>query len=124
MRALVVDDSRAARSILRRTLVEAGFAVEEAADGHEAATRLSDGAPPDVAFVDWNMPVMSGLDLVKWVRERTELDDMVVMMVTSESEPRQLVRALNAGANEYLMKPFTRDALLGKLDLLGLKRRD
>jgi len=75
---------------------------------------------PDVACIDWNMPVMDGLELVTTVRRRRELRSMALMMVTSESEQSQVVKALAAGAHEYLFKPFTPDALLAKLELLGL----
>lgn len=123
MKALVVDDSRAARSILRNALKERGFSVTEAADGEEALDRMKSGELPDIALVDWNMPVMNGLEFIKALRAEDAWSDVTVLMVTSEVETRQLVRALNAGANEYLMKPFTKDLLFQKLDLLGFIER-
>lgn len=125
MIALVVDDSRAMRRIVGGVLRRAGMDVLEAGDGQEALDVLDrhlaeGGAVPDLACVDWNMPVMDGLELVMTVRRRRELRPMALMMVTSESEQSQVVRALAAGAHEYLFKPFTPDALLAKLELLGL----
>lgn len=121
MRALVIDDSRAMRSILRRTLVDLGFEVEEAGDGQQALDVLISGELlPDVCLVDWNMPVMNGLDFVTTVRRTREWRQITLMMVTTESEHTQVVRALAAGAHEYVIKPFTGDAIVDKLSLLGL----
>ncbi|MEX2291025.1 MAG: response regulator [Mycobacteriales bacterium] len=121
MRALVIDDSRAMRSILRRTLAELGFEVEEAGHGQEAIDLLTTGeALPDVCLVDWNMPVMNGLEFVSAVRRTKEWRQITLMMVTTESEHSQVVRALAAGAHEYVIKPFTGDAIVDKLNLLGL----
>ncbi|MGN6302537.1 MAG: response regulator [Angustibacter sp.] len=121
MRALVIDDSRAMRRIVSRILVGLGYEVVEAADGQEALDVLNAGGPlPDLACVDWNMPVMDGLAFVTTVRANREWRDLTLMMVTTESEQSQIVRALAAGAHEYLIKPFTPDALRDKLLLLGL----
>lgn len=121
MRALVIDDSRAMRSILRRTLVELGFEVEEAGHGQEAIDLVASGdVLPDVCLVDWNMPVMNGLEFVTAVRRIREWRQITLMMVTTESEHSQVVRALAAGAHEYVIKPFTGDAIVEKLKLLGL----
>lgn len=120
MRALVVDDSRAMRSILSRYLLGLGYEVVQAGDGQEALDVLGAGAPVDVALIDWNMPVMNGLELVERCRKDADLRSVTLMMVTTESEQSQIVRALAAGAHEYLIKPFTREALVEKLDLLGL----
>jgi two-component system chemotaxis response regulator CheY len=120
MRALVVDDSRAMRSILSRYLLGLGYEVVQAGDGQEALEVLGAGAPVDVALIDWNMPVMNGLELVERCRKDADLRSVTLMMVTTESEQSQIVRALAAGAHEYLIKPFTREALVEKLDLLGL----
>lgn len=120
MLALVVDDSRAMRSILTRLLTGLGFDVAQAADGAEALSVLDAGSRPDVILVDWNMPVMDGLTLVKSVRARQDLRDISLMMVTTESEQGQIVRALAAGAHEYVIKPFTDEVIAEKLALLGL----
>lgn len=121
MRALVVDDSRAMRSILRSALAKEGFEVVEAANGREALDRLRNDERPDLALVDWNMPEMNGIELISIVRADTGFAGMRVVMVTTETEPEQVRRALAAGADEYIMKPFTRDALQMKLVALGLR---
>jgi two-component system, chemotaxis family, chemotaxis protein CheY len=120
MHALVVDDSRAMRSILARLMTQLGFEVAQAGDGQEALDQLDAGLRPAVALVDWNMPVMDGLTFIKAVRGRDEFRDMSLMMVTTESEHGNIVRALAAGAHEYVIKPFTEDVITEKLALLGL----
>ena len=121
MKALIIDDSRAMRMLLRRIVSSNGFEVVEAGNGQEALDALAVGPLPDVALIDWNMPVMDGLTFVNSVRARPEYRGITLMMVTTESERTQIVRALAAGAHEYLIKPFTEDALLSKFDLLGLR---
>jgi len=120
MRALVIDDSRTMRRIVSRVLVGLGYEVVEAADGRQALDALAVGPLPDLCCVDWNMPVMDGLTFVTRVRDNRDWRDITLMMVTTESEHGQIVRALATGAHEYLIKPFTPDALREKLDLLGL----
>jgi two-component system chemotaxis response regulator CheY len=121
MRVLIVDDSRAMRRIIGRILSDAGFEVLEAGDGQEAIDVLEAQAElPTLACVDWNMPVMDGLTFVTEVRRRPEWRVITLMMVTTESESDRIVRALAAGAHEYLIKPFTADAMVEKLGLLGL----
>ncbi len=120
MLALVVDDSRAMRSILTRLLSGLGFDVAQAGDGAEALAVLDAGTRPEVILVDWNMPVMDGLTFIKNVRARDDLRDISLMMVTTESEQGQIVRALAAGAHEYVIKPFTDEVIAEKLALLGL----
>jgi two-component system chemotaxis response regulator CheY len=118
-RALVVDDSRAIRRIIGRTLDGLGFAVAEAADGREGLVRLGE-SDAEVVLVDWNMPEMGGLEFVRAVRADPGRADVRLVMVTSEAELGHMVEALEAGADEYLMKPFTPGALSDKLALLGL----
>ncbi len=123
MRALVIDDSRVMRTVLGRELTKLGYEVEEAADGQQALERLeatAEGELPDLCTVDWNMPVMDGLTFVQRVRQRPEWRAITLMMVTTEGEHGQLVRALAAGAHEYLIKPFPPEAFVDKLALLGL----
>lgn len=120
MLALVVDDSRAMRSILTRLMSGLGFEVAQAGDGAQALAVIDAGARPDVVLVDWNMPVMNGLEFIKTVRGRQDLRDVSLMMVTTESEQSQIVRALAAGAHEYVIKPFTDEVIAEKLALLGL----
>lgn len=122
MRALVIDDSRTMRMVLARQLTQLGFEVFEAGDGQQALDALEAcGADlPVLATVDWNMPVMDGLSFVQSVRTRPHWRAITLLMVTTEAEHGQIVRALAAGAHEYLIKPFSPDALVDKLDLLGL----
>jgi two-component system chemotaxis response regulator CheY len=120
MRALVVDDSRAMRAILSRLMEQLGFEVTQAGDGRQALDILEAGLRPQVALVDWNMPVMDGLTFIKTCRDNDEFRDITLMMVTTESEQAQIVRALAAGAHEYVIKPFTEEVIAEKLALLGL----
>jgi len=121
MLALVVDDSRAVRSTLRRMLNNNGFDVLEAGHGVEALERLhAEPSVPDLALVDWNMPEMDGLDLVRSLRQERRFAELPVMMVTAETDPSQIARALMAGADEYAMKPLDEESLVEKLALLGL----
>jgi two-component system, chemotaxis family, chemotaxis protein CheY len=119
MRALIVDDSRFVRDYLRGLLEEKGIECEEAADGRAGMLRMHDGDPFDLALVDWNMPVMDGFDMLRSLRAEG-YSDVKVMMVTTEAENDFIVRALDAGADEYLMKPFDDEALTEKLAMLGL----
>lgn len=120
MKALVVDDSRTTRMIIRKLLTGIGYEVAEASQGQEALTHLDTEGTVDVVLIDWNMPVMNGLDLVVAIRSDRTMDDVRLVMVTSETEIDYVSRALAAGANEYVMKPFTADSLKEKLALLGL----
>ncbi|MCL3860893.1 response regulator [Actinotalea sp. K2] len=120
MRALVIDDSRTMRRIIVGVLTALGFETVEAADGRQALDVLEQGIEVDLACIDWNMPVMNGLEFVVAVRERKDWRGVTLMMVTTESEHGQIVRALAAGAHEYMIKPFTPDAVKEKLQLLGL----
>lgn len=121
MLALVIDDSRAIRMILSRILTNLGFEVREAGNGKEALDVLGAAETvPSVALVDWNMPEMNGLEFVAAVRDDPKYRSMALMMVTTESEQSQIVRALAAGAHEYVIKPFTPDAIEEKLALLGV----
>jgi len=120
MRALVIDDSRTMRRIVADILAGLGFDTSLAGNGREALDLLDAGDAFDLACIDWNMPVMDGLEFVVAVRARREWRDLTLIMVTTEGEHGQVVRALAAGAHEYVMKPFTPDALASKLALLGL----
>jgi two-component system chemotaxis response regulator CheY len=120
--ALVVDDSKTVRMILTRLLKEVGFrSVAQAGDGREALDHLRD-SPPELVLVDWNMPVMSGLEFLVEMRSHRLYDNIAVVMVTTESEMPQVVQALEAGANEYVMKPFTKDVIQEKLQILEASR--
>jgi two-component system chemotaxis response regulator CheY len=119
MRALIVDDSRFVRGLLRGLLEERGIECEEAVDGHAGMDQLYGGAHFDLALLDWNMPVMDGLAMLKQLRAEG-FDGLKVMMVTTEADNDFIIRALDAGADEYLMKPFDDEALSEKLAMLGL----
>jgi len=119
--ALVVDDSRAVRMILAKTLRGLGYEVREAADGGEAlAVIAAEKNALKLVLADWNMPRVNGLEMLKQVRQNSALDSLAVVMVTTETEMGQMAAALEAGANEYVMKPFTRDILIEKLQLAGI----
>ena len=109
------------RLILRRIVGQFGFDVVEAEDGKAALDLLAGMDPvPELALVDWNMPNMNGLEFVTKAREDARLREMTLGMVTTESEQSHIVRALAAGAHEYVIKPFTSEAMTEKLALLGL----
>jgi two-component system, chemotaxis family, chemotaxis protein CheY len=119
MRALIVDDSRFVREYVRGLLEDKGFDCEEAVDGRAGLETLHSSPAFDLALVDWNMPNMNGLELLTQLRA-DGFNDMRVLMVTTEAENDNIMRALDAGADEYLMKPFDEEALGEKLDMLGL----
>jgi two-component system chemotaxis response regulator CheY len=120
LQALIVDDSRAIRSILGSLLRQIGFDVAEAGNGKEGLERLNEINQLHLVLVDWNMPVMNGLEFVQAVRADHRYDQLPLMMVTTETEMSQVARALEAGVNEYVMKPTTKDVILEKLQLLGI----
>jgi two-component system chemotaxis response regulator CheY len=108
------------RSILSRMLRGLGFEVLEAGNGREGMQRLQESAKIDLALVDWNMPEMNGLEFIRTVRAEQSYNGVLLMMVTTETEMDNVVRALAAGANEYVMKPFTQEVILEKLQIFGL----
>jgi two-component system chemotaxis response regulator CheY len=120
MKAMVVDDSRPIRRIEGDILRDLGFETVEAGNGRQALERLEDGELPRVILVDWNMPEMNGLDFIRAVRSEARFKSIVMLMVTTEIETDQMLKALSAGADEYLMKPFQREGLVDKLRLLGV----
>lgn len=123
MQALVIDDSKAMRMILGRMLRDIGFDVADAADGSLGLEALAAGLDPDLVLVDWHMPVMTGIEFVVAVRQAPFDYTGLVMLVTTETEADQIAQALDAGADEYLMKPFDRDGIVSKLHLLGMDVR-
>lgn len=120
MHALVIDDSRTIRTIIGKTLRELGLAVVEAGNGREGLEQLERSPEVALVLVDWNMPEMNGLDFIKAVRARRDYDHIRIVMVTTETEQEQVLRALEAGANEYVMKPFTKEILIAKLSLMDV----
>lgn len=119
MKVLVVDDSKVTRGMIGRILREFGFEIIEASNGLEALEKVRIERP-ELALVDWNMPEMNGYEFIKAVRSDPEYDYMKIMMVTTESDIDQMTAALEAGANEYTMKPFTKEIITEKLAILGV----
>jgi two-component system chemotaxis response regulator CheY len=109
------------RAILGRILKELGFEVTEAGHGREGLERLQQESKLALALVDWNMPEMNGLEFVRAVRANHAYDGLRLMMVTTASEAEAMVTALEAGADEYVMKPFTKDVILEKLAIMGIE---
>lgn len=120
-KALVVDDSRAIRTILTKTMAGCGFEVCQASNGHEAMQLLErECSGITIVLCDWHMPEMDGLQFVKEMRSDRRFASILVMMVTTETNMEQMAAAFQAGANEYVMKPFTSELIADKLRLLGL----
>lgn len=116
---LVVDDSRVIRKVARRMLEEIGFTVDEAGDGQQALERCAQ-ALPQFILLDWNMPVMNGLDFLEALRQTPGGDGPVVVFCTTENDIEHIQAALEAGASEYIMKPFDREILEAKLASVGV----
>jgi two-component system chemotaxis response regulator CheY len=116
---LIVDDSRVVRKVARRILEDLHFAIEEAADGKLALDACLKKMP-DVVLLDWNMPVMSGIDFLRQLRRAPGGESPVVVFCTTENDIQHIQEAIGAGANEYIMKPFDSDILQAKLAQVGL----
>ena len=116
---LVVDDSKVVRMVARKILEELGFSVVEAEDGQVALDKSMDSMP-DVVLLDWNMPVMSGMEFLKLLRQSGHSDQPKVVFCTTENDMAHIRAALEAGADEYVMKPFDRETLHVKLQLVGV----
>jgi two-component system, chemotaxis family, chemotaxis protein CheY len=119
-KALVVDDSRATRSALRRILTSVGFDVAEAEHGEHALEVMRADPTIELVLVDWNMPVMDGFSLIKAIRKERQWAMLPIMMVSAEVDQKQIARAVMAGADEYVMKPFDSETLIAKLQSLGI----
>jgi len=119
MYALIVDDSRAMRMMIGRIVRNMGYQTIEAGDGVEALEVLAASETPRLILVDWNMPNMNGLELVQKIRCEPRYRDTTVVMVTTETEMDNMTRAIEAGADEYIMKPFTPESLAEKLEEVG-----
>jgi len=120
VRALIIDDSKALRAIVGKLVKGLGFEVLEAGNGREGLEQLQSRGMVDISLVDWNMPDMNGIEFIRAVRAQDQYNAMKVMVITTQTEIDHITKALESGANEYLMKPFTRDALLEKLQMLGI----
>jgi two-component system, chemotaxis family, chemotaxis protein CheY len=120
-KALIVDDSKTIRMVLGKIMRELGYETCEAANGQDGLNVVEkEKGAVNLVLADWNMPVMNGLDMVKHLRENPDNAELKVIMVTTETEIGNMVSALEAGANEYVMKPFTKDILKEKLEMVGI----
>jgi two-component system chemotaxis response regulator CheY len=120
---LIIDDSKAMRGFLDALAVELSFTTVQAEDGRDALAKLMENDPTepfDIALVDWDMPHMSGIEFVEVVRRNRDYDNLKLMMVTANNTVEKLTQALEAGANDFLMKPVTKESLAEKLQILGL----
>lgn len=118
-RCLVVDDSSVIRKIARQILEELDFSISEAGDGQVALTKCREGMP-EAILLDWNMPVMNGLEFLTALRQEEGGDQPVVVFCTTENDMDHISRAISAGANEYVMKPFDREIIEAKFHEVGL----
>ncbi|MGE4047168.1 MAG: PleD family two-component system response regulator [Acetobacteraceae bacterium] len=116
---LVVDDSRVVRKVARRILETHGFEVSEAADGQQALTACRE-AMPDCVLLDWNMPVMDGISFLRQLRGEFGPDQPPVVFCTTENDTDHISAAIESGAQEYIMKPFDEEILIGKFSQVGL----
>jgi len=119
VRALVIEDSRITRKILTRMLNRMGYDTVEATNGREGLERLREMGASDLVLVDWNMPEMDGFEFLRAVRANREYDSVPLVMVTTHNDMDSVARALEAGATEFIMKPFTEDVIREKLELVG-----
>jgi two-component system chemotaxis response regulator CheY len=123
MKMLIVDDSKAMRSFLQHIAGELSFQTEEAENGRDGLSKLINNDPRDpfaVALVDWEMPNMNGLELVRTIRRNRDFNALKLMMVTTQNGLEHVTAALAAGADDFLMKPVTKELLEEKLQILGM----
>lgn len=123
MRMLIIDDSKAMRGFLRHLAGELSFEITEAEDGKaglDTLVRCDPKMPFEVVLVDWDMPRMNGLEFVHYVRRNKSYDALKIMMVSTNNTEEKISAALAAGADDFLMKPVTRESLGEKLMILGL----
>jgi len=116
---LVVDDSRVVRKVARRIAEDLGFSCDEAEDG-QVAYEYCEGKMPDVILLDWNMPVMTGIEFLEKLRKMENGGSPIVVFCTTENDMAQIQRAISAGANEYIMKPFDSEIIESKFKQVGL----
>ncbi len=120
MKALVVDDSQSMRNIVKAGLQKMGIfdSISEAVNGVDALEKINSEGPFDLVLLDWYMPEMEGYDCLVKIRQNAAWNDMKIMMVTTENQQENVIRAVMAGANEYLMKPFTAEMLEEKIRIV------
>lgn len=116
---LIVDDSKVIRMVARRILEDLNFAIVEAADGQEALNACNDEMP-DAILLDWNMPVMSGIDFLRNLRDSQNGSDPIVVFCSTENDLEHIREAMEAGADEYIMKPFDKEIIESKFAQVGL----
>jgi len=119
MKCLVVDDSRVVRKVARRIVEDLGFTCDEAEDGQKAY-EFCQGEMPDAILLDWNMPIMSGIEFLEKLREMDNGGSPKVIFCTTENDMNHIQRAIQAGANEYIMKPFDSEIIESKFAQIGL----
>ena len=119
-KALVVDDTEPTRRLISRMLLKFGLEAIEASDGQQALQALESQPAVDIAFVDWNMPVMTGIEFLRHVRQNASRETMKIVMVTGNTDMDSVQAALEAGVDEYIMLPLTKEVLQEKLALLGI----
>jgi len=117
---LVVDDSRVIRKVARRILEDMSFEIAEAEDGKQALDFCTSTRMPDAILLDWNMPVMTGIDFLRALRKENGGEGPVVVFCTTENDISHITEAIDAGANEFIMKPFDRDIIEAKFAEAGL----
>ncbi|MCP3989468.1 MAG: response regulator [Actinomycetia bacterium] len=120
MRAVVIDDSRAARTMVGNMLAQLGFEICAAEHGQDALDKLQDSEPPAAVVVDWNMPVMDGVEFARAFRQIDEFKTTPLLMISSEADPRRVATALMAGIDEYLFKPVDSEMIRERLEIMGL----
>lgn len=124
MKVLIVDDSTTARFMISRIIREVGCEVIEASSAAQALSILTNSYDISLTLLDWNMPKMNGIELLEEIRKQEHLKELKIMMVTTETDMKRVVMALEKGANEYVMKPFSKEMLLEKMNVLGFNIND
>ena len=119
-KALIVDDCNFTKKFLTRCLTELGFHVESAGSSEDAIAKLENASAPDVILIDWVMPGMPGPEFVSWLRAQGNFQGTPILMVTAQKELTHISEALAKGADEYVIKPFSKESIAEKLQLVGI----
>lgn len=123
MKILIVDDHSAIRNLLKNMLEEMGIDTLEVCNGKDAITKLESNKDINLVILDWNIPEMNGTELLDWLRTQDKLSySPKIMMVTTENGVKKIELAIEKGADEYIMMPFTKEILEGKLSILGIEK--